>query len=67
MSWYLRSISDHDTHCGELATDGTVTATCGLTFRPKTLPRGRLSLLGHPYDRAQICPACDPHRNGGAE
>lgn len=59
MTWFLRSIGDHDTHRGELACDGIVTASCGATFIPRPLPHGRVSLPGYPYDRAQICPACD--------
>ena len=29
VSWYLRSMGDHDTHRGEQRTGGTVVATCG--------------------------------------
>lgn len=62
MTWFLRSIGDHDTHYGDLAPDGTVIATCGATFTPRPLPLGRISLPGHPYDPAQICPDCDTRR-----
>ncbi|MGH3771748.1 MAG: hypothetical protein ACRDRW_10185 [Pseudonocardiaceae bacterium] len=58
MTWYLRSIGDHDTHHGELAADGIVTASCGVKFEPRLLPLGRIGLPGRPYDRDQICPAC---------
>jgi hypothetical protein len=58
VSWYLRSIADHDTHHGELQPDGTVAARCGIQFAPRPLPRGNLALAGHPYDHDQICAAC---------
>ncbi|MGH4000872.1 MAG: hypothetical protein ACRDTJ_25800 [Pseudonocardiaceae bacterium] len=61
MSWYLRSMADHDTHrAGTLRPDSTVAAECGVRFRPLRLPLGRLALPGHPYDHDQICPTCDP-------
>jgi len=63
MSWFLRSISDQDTHRGELHSDGTVAARCGIRFPPRLLPGG-LALPGHPQDRDQICPECQ--RAGGA-
>jgi hypothetical protein len=66
VTWYLRSMDDHDTHRGELAADGTVTAACGVRFQPRPLPLGRVSLPGHPYDRDQVCPACDTRRREGA-
>ena len=50
MTWYLRSIGDHDTHCGALRpADGTVAALCGVTFVPRPLPFGRG--LGFPATR----------------
>ncbi len=60
MTWYLRSIGDHDTHCGVLRpTEGTVTALCGVTFVPRALPLGRgLGFSGNPPDPEQVCPAC---------
>ena len=58
MSWYLRSLCDHDTHRGELRKDGTVVALCGVTFRPRLLPAGAVALPGQPPDPAQICPQC---------
>ena len=63
MAWYLRSIGDRDTHRSELRhPDGTVTATCGIRFRPRELLRGATALRGEPPDPDQICPAC--RRNG---
>jgi hypothetical protein len=63
-TWYLRSMGDADTHCGDPNGDGTVTAACGSRFHPLRLPTGRLSLSGYPLDADQICPAC--HRRRGA-
>lgn len=59
MSWYLRSTSDRDTHCGELHADGTVVAQCGIRFAPYPLPLGGPALPGYPQDRDQICPECN--------
>lgn len=57
--WYLRSLSDRDTHHGELRPDGTVTAACGISFRPLCLLRGTgPALSGSPPDPDQVCPAC---------
>ena len=59
MAWYLRSLGDRDTHRGKLAhPDGTITAACGIRFRPPELLRGTTALRGHPPDPDQICPAC---------
>jgi hypothetical protein len=58
MSWYLQSMGDADTHRGELQPDGTVSAVCGIQFRPIDLPLGGVSLRGHPPDPDQICPDC---------
>jgi hypothetical protein len=59
MPWYLRSISDRDTHRGTLLhPDGTVTAACGVHFRPRELFRGATALSGEPPDPGQVCPAC---------
>ncbi|MGH3827495.1 MAG: hypothetical protein ACRDQX_10030 [Pseudonocardiaceae bacterium] len=67
MSWYLRSLSDRDTHrAGLLHPDGTVTATCGIRFRPPEFLRGQTALRGEPPDPAQICPACDTRRKDDA-
>jgi hypothetical protein len=57
-SWYLRSLSDHDTHKGELRPDGTMLALCGVQFEPRPLPLGRIALPGHPQDPEQICAKC---------
>lgn len=50
MTWYLRSLSDQDTHRGELHGDGTVTAVCGATFRPKTT----LRISGQPGEQQLV-------------
>ena len=57
MTWFLRSISDRDTHRGELY-DGIVLAACGIRFEPLPLPFNRIALPGWPQDRDQICPDC---------
>lgn len=73
MSWFLRSLSDHDTHEGELRGDGTVLAHCGLRFTPRPTLRvagpspaelvaGPLALKGSPPDPDQICPVCQRGR-----
>jgi hypothetical protein len=65
MAWYLRSIGDRDTHRGTLLhPDGTVTAACGIRFRPRELLRGTTALPGEPPDPDQICPGC--RRSTGA-
>lgn len=70
MSWFLRSLGDHDTHQGELRGDGTVLARCGLSFTPRPtltvtgqppdqqLIEGGPALRGYPVDKDQICPQC---------
>lgn len=69
VTWYLRSLSDHDTHRGRIRDDGTVLACCGVSFTPRpTLrvegpPPGELvaagpALKGNPPDPDQICPEC---------
>ncbi|MDQ3764410.1 MAG: hypothetical protein M3460_23465 [Actinomycetota bacterium] len=59
MSWYLRSMADHDTHrASGLRPDGTVAAACGVEFRPHPLPLGKVALPSHPYDPDQVCPNC---------
>jgi hypothetical protein len=69
LAWYLRSFSDHDTHCGPMGDDGIVLVPCGVAFTPKpTLqvegpPPGRLvdagpALKGNPPDPEQICQKC---------
>lgn len=75
LTWYLRSVGDHDTHCGRMCDDGTVLARCGALFAPRpTLqvvgpPPGQLvtgppALKGSPSDPDQVCPQCQ--RGGGA-
>lgn len=66
MTWYLRSMRDHDTHHGQLGAEDTVTASCGVRFTPWPLPYDRVSLPGYPHDRDQICPACDTHHRKAA-
>lgn len=74
MTWFLRSLGDHDTHQGQLGSDGTVRAVCGAMFRPRPtlrvegpspgeLVEGPLALRGNPPDPEQICSAC---QRGGA-
>ncbi|MGH3830827.1 MAG: hypothetical protein ACRDRS_10335 [Pseudonocardiaceae bacterium] len=51
MSWYLRSMGDRDTHrAGLLHPDGTLTAACGVRFRPREFLRGTTALCAasHP-------------------
>ena len=52
MTWFVASLRDDDTHLGEEAADGTVTARCDRSFRP--LAR----LTGVPLDPLQVCPTC---------
>ncbi|MGH3751246.1 MAG: hypothetical protein ACRDRP_00855 [Pseudonocardiaceae bacterium] len=69
LTWYLRSLGDHDTHCGRMRDDGTVLARCGASFIPRptlkvvgpppgTLVTGGLALRGSPPDPEQVCPEC---------
>ncbi|MGH3511376.1 MAG: hypothetical protein ACRDRB_03770 [Pseudonocardiaceae bacterium] len=69
LSWFLRSLGDHDTHRGRLRGDGTVAARCGLRFTPRptlritgpppgNLVAGPLALKGTPPDPEQICRQC---------
>jgi hypothetical protein len=58
VSWYLQSLGDADTHRGDLNSDGTVNAMCGVTFRPIELPYGGVRLRGRPLDPDQVCPEC---------
>jgi hypothetical protein len=60
-AWYVRSMSDNDTHCGwYCTTTRSVHAVCGAEFVP--LPVGwrgdQLALTGQPPDPDQICPTC---------
>jgi hypothetical protein len=71
--WYVRSLSDYDTHRGWYCTSiGRVHAVCGVEFAP--LPVGwsgdRLALTGQPPDPEQVCPDCyraDIRNSGGPE
>jgi len=74
LLWFLRSLSDHDTHHGRMRADGTVAARCGLSFTPRptltvagqppgALVAGPLALKGNPPDPQQICRQC---QHGGA-
>jgi len=69
VSWFLRSLGDHDTHRGELRGDGTVLARCGAVFTPRPTLRiagpppgqlvtGDLALRGNPPDPDQVCQEC---------
>ncbi len=58
MSWYLRSMGDHDTHRGRLRGDGTVVALCGARFPSSRIVPGGPALRGDPPDPDQICPEC---------
>jgi hypothetical protein len=74
LSWYLRSLADHDTHRGRLSADGAVIALSGARFIPKPAvrvvgePPGRLvdgpPELALPPVPEQVCPACQRERNG---
>jgi hypothetical protein len=58
MGWYLRSLSDRDTHRGELRPDGMVTAVCGAVFRPVQYLSSGPALRGEPADPQQVCLKC---------
>ena len=73
LSWFPRSLGDHDTHRGKLRGDGTVLAQCGASFIPRPtlqvvgpppgeLVAGPLALRGNPPDPDQVCQVC---RSGG--
>jgi hypothetical protein len=55
--WFLRSMGDHDTHCGTRRAGGTVVAACGVEFEPRPV-RIALPGAGDPPDPDQICPQC---------
>ena len=60
-AWFLRSMSDKDTHRGIYSpATRNVHSRCGLEFIP--LPIGirgdRISLPGEPPDPDQVCPTC---------
>jgi hypothetical protein len=59
--WYVRSMSDNDTHLGwYCTTTRNVHAVCGTEFVPLRIGwRGdRLALPGQPPDPKQVCPNC---------
>lgn len=69
LTWFLRSLGDHDTHQGQLRDDGSVIACCGASFIPRptlkvvgpppgNLAIGELALRGSPSDPDQICRQC---------
>jgi hypothetical protein len=58
MTWYLRSLTDHDTHRGHLRR-GTVLTACGVEFSPlRAWRKGGLALPGKPPDPEQVCVEC---------
>jgi hypothetical protein len=65
MSWYLRSLGDHDTHRGTYSiTTRSVHAACGTEFEPLKQSNGAPIVLSRdPRDRDQICQEC---KHGGA-
>ncbi|MDQ3761138.1 MAG: hypothetical protein M3460_05405 [Actinomycetota bacterium] len=57
-SWYLRSLSDHDTHCGHLRR-GRVLAACGMEFLPlRAWRKHGAALPSEPPDPDQVCLEC---------
>ncbi|MGH8602280.1 MAG: hypothetical protein ACREXR_05735 [Gammaproteobacteria bacterium] len=58
MTWYLQSLSDHDTHRGHLRR-GRVLAACGVEFSPlRAWRKSGSALPGEPPDPEQICLEC---------
>ncbi len=58
MTWYLQSLSAHDTHRGHLRR-GRVLAGCGVEFSPlRTWRKGGSALPGEPSDADQIRLEC---------
>jgi hypothetical protein len=67
-AWYLRSMSDNDTHYGSWSgVSRSVHALCGVEFQPVRLPYGGTFLPGMPPDPDQICPACRSKARGPAD
>lgn len=57
--WFLRSLTDSDTHLGAWSgATRSVHSRCGREFVPVALPYGGYFLPGPPQDPAQICPQC---------
>ncbi|PZS31475.1 MAG: hypothetical protein DLM61_08500 [Pseudonocardiales bacterium] len=59
MEWYLRSAGHADAHYGRMTGDGTVSARCGVSFRPEPplFEQGH-TVLPRPVDPVQCCPDC---------
>jgi hypothetical protein len=66
MSWYLRSMGDHQTHRGQYSiTTRNVHSACGVEFVPMKLSTGAPIVLVSPRpDPAQVCRDC---RGDGGE
>jgi hypothetical protein len=58
MRWFLRGLTDHETHAGTRDADGIVLAVCGAVFEPLPLPSGDVALPGLPADPSQTCTHC---------
>ena len=71
MARYLRSMGDRDTHRGALLhPDGTVTAACGIRFRPRELLGGATALRAShptPVRSARHAPAAEMSSNGSVQ
>ena len=63
IPWYVKSLSDHDTHRGYLRR-GRVQAVCGIEFTPVQAGLRSLELAGKPPDPDQICLKCQSARAG---
>ena len=59
INWYLQSMGDADTHRGELQPDGTVSAVCGIRFRPLDLPLGGEPAVSVPKQERHAMPFSD--------
>jgi hypothetical protein len=58
MTWYRRSMNDHDTHRGHLRR-GRVMAVCGVEFSPlRAWRKSGSALPGEPTDPEQVCLEC---------
>ncbi|MGH3783365.1 MAG: hypothetical protein ACRDR6_17150 [Pseudonocardiaceae bacterium] len=59
VEWYLRSAGHADAHYGRMTGDGTVSARCGVSFRPESPLFGEgHAVLPRPVDPVQCCPNC---------
>lgn len=60
MQWYVRSTGHADAHYGQMNGEGTVSARCGLSFRPA--PPGLFeegpAVLPEPVDPVRCCSNC---------